>query len=231
MTDSFQGSLQKPAAECKFEKFFFMQTGRYSSKLLEEAVEQFSMLPGIGRKTALRLVLHLLRQDNDAVHRFGETILRLKEEIRYCRDCNNISDQEICEICASPHRDHSLICVVENPQNVMAIENTQQYSGVYHVLGGLISPVDGIGPSDLVIAPLDKKIKKGEVKEIILALNTTMEGDTTNFYLYKKFSTSDVRITTLARGVSIGGELEYADEITLGRSIKNRTLFSDTIQL
>ncbi|NOY37193.1 MAG: recombination protein RecR [Chlorobi bacterium] len=208
-----------------------MQIGRYSSRLLEKAVEEFSSLPGIGKKTALRLVLHLLRQDKEVVERFGETILRLKSEIQYCKSCNNISDNEICEICANPARDHSLICLVENPQNVMAIENTQQYNGIYHVLGGLISPVDGIGPADLVIEPLEKKTRKGEVKEIILALNTTMEGDTTNFYLYKKFSEFEIKITTLARGVSIGGELEYADEITLGRSIKNRTLFVDTIQL
>ncbi len=208
-----------------------MEISRYPSKLLEEAVEVFAGLPGIGRKTALRLVLFLLRQDKEVIGRFGETILRLKEEIRYCKSCNNISDKEVCDICASTHRDHSLVCVVENPQDVMAIENTGQYHGIYHVLGGLISPVDGIGPDDLVTAPLEEKVRRGEVKELILALNTTMEGDTTNFYLFRKFKAFPVKITTLARGVSIGGELEYADEITLGRSITNRTPFEDAFKL
>lgn len=208
-----------------------MEISHYPSKLLEEAVEVFAGLPGIGRKTALRLVLFLLRQDKEVIGRFGETILRLKEEIRYCKSCNNISDKEVCDICASTHRDHSLVCVVENPQDVMAIENTGQYHGIYHVLGGLISPVDGIGPDDLVTAPLEEKVRRGEVKELILALNTTMEGDTTNFYLFRKFKAFPVKITTLARGVSIGGELEYADEITLGRSITNRTPFEDAFKL
>jgi len=208
-----------------------MEISRYPSKLLEEAVEVFAGLPGIGRKTALRLVLFLLRQDKEVIGRFGETILRLKDEIRYCSSCNNISDKEVCDICANTHRDHSVVCVVENPQDVMAIENTGQYHGIYHVLGGLISPVDGIGPDDLVTAPLEEKVRKGEVKELILALNTTMEGDTTNFYLFRKFKEFPVKITTLARGVSIGGELEYADEITLGRSIANRTPFEEAFKL
>ena len=208
-----------------------MEISRYPSKLLEEAVEVFAGLPGIGRKTALRLVLFLLRQDKEVIGRFGETILRLKDEIRYCISCNNISDKEVCDICANTHRDHSVVCVVENPQDVMAIENTGQYHGIYHVLGGLISPVDGIGPDDLVTAPLEEKVRKGEVKELILALNTTMEGDTTNFYLFRKFKEFPVKITTLARGVSIGGELEYADEITLGRSIANRTPFEEAFKL
>jgi recombination protein RecR len=208
-----------------------MEISRYPSKLLEEAVEVFAGLPGIGRKTALRLVLFLLRQDREVIGRFGETILRLKDEIRYCSSCNNISDKEVCDICANTHRDHSVVCVVENPQDVMAIENTGQYHGIYHVLGGLISPVDGIGPDDLVTSPLEEKVKRGEVKELILALSTTMEGDTTNFYLFRKFREYPVKITTLARGVSIGGELEYADEITLGRSIANRTLFEETFKL
>ncbi|MCD6201494.1 MAG: recombination protein RecR [Bacteroidales bacterium] len=203
----------------------------FPSKLLEEAVEAFAGLPGIGKKTAFRLVMFLLRQDQDVVEHFGQTIIRLKKEIRYCRSCNNISDKEICDICANKHRNHSLVCVVESPQDVMAIENTGQYHGIYHVLGGLISPVDGIGPNDLVTAPLEEKINKGEVKEIILALSTTMEGDTTNFYLFRKFKDTPVKITTLARGVSVGGELEYADEVTLGRSIANRTLFEDTFTL
>jgi recombination protein RecR len=208
-----------------------MEISRYPSKLLEEAVEVFAGLPGIGRKTALRLVLFLLRQDKEVIGRFGETILRLKDEIRYCSSCNNISDKEVCDICANTHRDHSVVCVVENPQDVMAIENTGQYHGIYHVLGGLISPVDGIGPDDLVTAPLEEKVRKGEVKELILALNTTMEGGTTNFYLFRKFKEFPVKITTLARGVSIGGELEYADEITLGRSIANRTPFEEAFKL
>ena len=208
-----------------------MEISRYPSKLLEEAVEVFAGLPGIGKKTALRLVLFLLRQDKDVVEHFGQTILRLKNEIRYCKSCNNISDKEICDICANPHRDHSLVCVVENPQDVMAVENTGQYHGIYHVLGGVISPLDGIGPDDLMLHPLEEKIKRGEVKEVILALSTTMEGDTTNFYLYKKFRDYPVKITTLARGVSIGGELEYTDEVTLGRSIANRTPFKDVFKL
>ncbi len=208
-----------------------MEISRYPSKLLEEAVEVFAGLPGIGRKTALRLVLFLLRQDKEVIGRFGETILRLKDEIRYCISCNNISDKEVCDICANTHRDHSVVCVVENPQDVMAIENTGQYHGIYHVLGGLISPVDGMGPDDLVTAPLEEKIKRGEVQELILALSTTMEGDTTNFYLFRKFKDNPVKITTLARGVSIGGELEYADEITLGRSIANRTPFEQAFKL
>lgn len=208
-----------------------MKISRYSSRTLEEAVEEFAQLPGIGKTTALRLVLYLLRQDNDVVKRFGETILRLKKDIQYCTSCNNISDHEVCEICSDPDRDHSLVCVVENPRDVIAIENTQQYHGIFHVLGGVISPVDGIGPADLVVEPLEKKVQAGQVREIILALNATMEGDTTNFWLYKKFKESGIRITTLARGVSVGGELEYADEVTLGRSIRNRTPFTDAIQL
>ncbi len=208
-----------------------MEVSRFPSKLLEEAVESFAGLPGIGRKTALRLVLFLLRQDREVVEHFGETILRLKKEIRYCKSCNNISDKEVCDICANSMRDHTTVCVVENPQDVMAVENTGQYHGIYHVLGGLISPVDGIGPDDLTLEPLERRIREGEVKEIILALSTTMEGDTTNFYLYKKFKEYPVKITTLARGVAIGGELEYADEVTLGRSLTNRTLFQDVFKL
>ncbi len=207
-----------------------MELSKYSSKLLEEAVEVFAGLPGIGRKTALRLVLFLLRQDKEVIGRFGETLLRLRDEIRYCSVCNNISDKEVCDICASPHRDHSTVCVVEGPQDVMAIENTGQYHGVYHVLGGLISPVDGVGPDDLVVSPLEERVKKGEVKEIILALSPTMEGDTTNFYLFRRFRDSGLKITTLARGVAVGGELEYADEVTLGRSIANRTPFEETFR-
>ncbi len=197
----------------------------YSSKLLENAVNEFSKLPGIGKKTALRLVLFLLKQNKDEVQSFGNSIIKLYNEIKYCLSCNNISDTDLCKICANASRDHSTICVVENIRDVLSIENTQQYHGIYHVLGCIISPIDGFGPGDLVLKTLETKIKNKEVKEIILALPTTMEGDTTNFYLYRKFNDSGVKISTLARGVSIGDDLEYADEITLGRSIVNRTLF------
>ena len=201
----------------------------YSSKLLENAVNEFSKLPGIGKKTALRLVLFLLRQNKDEVQSFGDSIIKLHNEIKYCRSCNNISDTDLCKICANPSRDHSTICIVENIRDVLSIENTQQYHGIYHVLGCIISPIDGFGPGDLMLKTLETKIKNEEqVKEIILALPTTMEGDTTNFYLYRKFKDSGVKISTLARGVSIGDDLEYADEITLGRSIINRTLFESS---
>jgi recombination protein RecR len=199
-----------------------MSYTEYPSKLLENAVNQFASLPGIGRKTAFRLVMNLLRRDPDEVKRFGETLLKLHESIHYCKICHNISDDEICSICSDDKRDSSVICVVENIQDVMAIENTRQYKGLYHVLGGIISPVDGIGPSDLKIGSLEEKVNTGTIREIILALSTTMEGDTTNYYLYKKLCTQDILITTLARGVAIGDELEYTDEITLGRAIKNR---------
>ncbi len=199
----------------------------YSSKLLEEAVEEFASLPGIGRKTALRLVLFLLKQDDKEVERFGNTVLKMKKEIMHCKICHNISDTEVCAICSDNYRDHEIICVVENIRDVMSIENTQQYHGIYHVLGGIISPLDGIGPADLTIESLVEKARNNSIKEIILALSTTMEGDTTNFYIYKKLQESSVSITTLARGVAIGDDLEYADEITLGRSILNRTKFED----
>jgi len=201
-------------------------SAHFPSKLLEEAVNEFASLPGIGRKTAFRLVMHLLRRDSGEVRRFGETITRLREDVCYCRICHGISDTEVCEICSDPSRDRSVICVIENVQDVMAVENTRQFRGLYHVLGGIISPVDGIGPSDLTITKLEEKVREGTVKEVILALSTTMEGDTTNFYIYKRLSGYDVRITTLARGVAIGDVLEYTDEITLGQSIVNRRLFS-----
>lgn len=194
----------------------------YPSRLLENAVNEFASLPGVGRKTAFRLVMNLLRRDAGEVKRFGESILKLHEEIHYCRSCHNISDTELCSVCADEKRDRSLICVVENIQDVMAIENTRQFRGLYHVLGGIISPVDGIGPSDLKIDSLEEKIKAGGIAEVIFALSTTMEGDTTNFYLYKRLSKYDIILTTLARGVAIGDELEYTDEITLGRAINNR---------
>jgi recombination protein RecR len=198
----------------------------YPSSILEDAVNEFAKLPGVGRKTALRLVLHLLRQDKEDVENFGNVLIRLKNEILYCKMCHNISDSEVCLICGDATRDSQTICVVENIKDVMSIENTQQYKGLYHVLGGIISPMDGIGPGDLEIGSLVTRVKSEPVKEIILALSPTMEGDTTNYYIYRKLSECNVIISTLARGVSIGNELEYADEITLGRSILNRTPFA-----
>jgi recombination protein RecR len=195
----------------------------FSSKLLQSAVDEFSKLPGIGKKTALRLVLHLLKQPEEEVEVFAKAFTNLRNNILYCRKCFNISDNEICEICASPNRDQTLICVVEDLRDVIAIENTGQFRGLYHVLGGLISPMDGVGPDDLQIDPLIKRITNDNVREIIFALSTTMEGDTTNFYIYRKLQNQDIKISTIARGISIGDELEYADEITLGRSILNRT--------
>jgi recombination protein RecR len=199
-----------------------MSFNEFPSRLLENAVNEFASLPGVGKKTAFRLVMNLLRRDSAEVRRFGETIIRLHEEIKYCRICNSISDTDICDICSDSRRDRALICVVEDIQDVMAVENTRQYKGLYHVLGGIISPIDGIGPSDLKIDSLEEKIKAGGIKEVILALSTTMEGDTTNFYLYRRLAGYEIAITTLARGVAIGDELEYTDEITLGRAINNR---------
>lgn len=199
-----------------------MSFTEFPSRLLENAVNEFASLPGIGRKTAFRLVMNLLRRNPEEVKRFGESIIKLRAEIRYCKICHNISDTEICNICNDPKRDRSIICVVENIQDVMAIENTHQYRGLYHVLGGIISPIDGTGPTDLKIDSLEEKVKSGEINEVILALSTTMEGDTTNFYLYKRLIKYNPVITTLARGVAIGDELEYTDEITLGRAINNR---------
>ena len=201
-------------------------SARFPSRLLEEAVNEFASLPGIGRKTAFRLVMHLLRRDSAEVRRFGETVTRLREDVCYCSICHGISDTPVCDICSDSSRDTSLICVVESVQDVMAVENTRQFRGLYHVLGGIISPVDGIGPSDLTVASLEQRVRDSSVKEIILALSTTMEGDTTNYYIYKRMSGHDVRITTLARGVAIGDVLEYTDEITLGQSIINRRVFS-----
>ena len=198
----------------------------YPSQLLEKAVGEFAKLPGIGRKTALRLVLHLLRQETGDVDLLAEALSRMKHEVVYCHTCHNISDSDICPICGDPRRDTTTVCVVENIQDVMAIENTQQYHGLYHVLGGVISPMDGIGPSDLEIESLVDRVGEGKVKEVILALSPTMEGDTTNFYIFRKLAPfTDVKITMIARGVSVGNELEYTDEVTLGRSILNRTVF------
>ena len=189
-------------------------------------MQEFSKLPGVGRKTALRLVLHLLRQETDEVLQFTETIARMRQEVKRCSVCHNISDSEVCPICSDPRRDESIICVVENIQDVMAVENTQQYQGVYHVLGGVISPMDGVGPADLEIDSLVERVKEGGVKEVILALSSTMEGDTTNFYIFRKLAPyTDVKLSIIARGISVGDELEYTDEVTLGRSILNRTPF------
>lgn len=198
----------------------------YPSKLLEAAVNEFATLPGIGQKTALRLVLHMLRQDSAALETFGNTIIKLGTQLRFCQICRNVCDEELCPICADNRRDQSTICVVENIKDVMIIENTQQYRGVYHVLGGIISPMDGLGPSDLNVTSLEDRLKKGGIREIILALSATMEGDTTNFYLYRRLSIFNPVFSTLARGVSIGDELEFTDEITLGRSIVNRIPFN-----
>jgi recombination protein RecR len=201
----------------------------FSSKLLQTAVEEFSRLPGIGKKTALRLVLHMLKQDTESVTGFTEALRQLHSEVVYCSECHNISDRSLCEICSSPRRDKSMICVVEDLRDVIAIENTGQYHGLYHVLGGIISPIDGIGPDDLNITALEKRLReKEEVKEVILALSTTMEGDTTNFYLFKKIKPLDIKVSVIARGIAIGDELEYADEITLGRSIIHRTSYEAT---
>ena len=202
---------------------------QYPSQLLEKAVGEFAKLPGIGRKTAMRLVLHLLRQESSAVESFGNSIITLKREVKYCKVCHNISDTDICLICANPHRDGSTICVVETIRDIMAVEATQQFRGLYHVLGGVISPMDGIGPSDLQIESLVDRVKSGEVKEVILALSSTMEGDTTNFYIFRKLAPYDVKMSVIARGISIGDELEYTDEVTLGRSIINRTIFTGNI--
>ncbi|MFV0545201.1 MAG: recombination mediator RecR [Bacteroides sp.] len=202
---------------------------QYPSLLLEKAVSEFAKLPGIGRKTAMRLVLHLLRQEASAVESFGQSVITLKREVKYCRVCHNISDTDVCQICGNPQRDPSVVCVVENIRDVMAVEATQQFKGLYHVLGGVISPMDGIGPSDLQIDSLVQRVMSGEVKEVILALSTTMEGDTTNFYIYRKLEKSAVKLSVIARGISVGDELEYADEVTLGRSIVNRTPFNGTM--
>lgn len=201
----------------------------FASSLLENAVSEFAKLPGIGRKTALRLALHLLKQDKERAHSLGEAVIKMRDEIQYCRVCHNISESEVCPICSDPTRDTSTVCVVENVKDVMSIENTHQHHGLYHVLGGLISPIDGIGPQDIEIDSLVERVKAGGITEVILALSATMEGDTTNFYIFRKLAPyPEVRITMLARGVSVGNEIEYTDELTLGRSIQNRTLFSDT---
>jgi len=201
--------------------------GAYPSQLLEKAVCEFSKLPGIGRKTALRLVLDLLRSTEDEVDGFASAVTRLRKEVKHCRVCHNISDTDVCPICSDRRRDTTSICVVENIRDVMAVENTQQYNGLYHVLGGIISPMDGVGPSDIEIDSLVERVAAGGVKEVILALSSTMEGDTTNFYISRKLAAYDVVISVIARGISVGDELEYTDEVTLGRAILNRTTMTN----
>jgi recombination protein RecR len=202
----------------------------FSSKLLENAVYEMSQLPGVGKRTALRLVLHLLRQPETQTHHLAEALLTMRDTIKFCEKCHNISDIELCEICANPNRDASLVCVVEDVRDVMAIESTSQYKGLYHVLGGKISPLDGIGPQELNIYSLIEKVKQGEVKEVLFALSSTMAGDTTNFYIYKQVETYNVQTSTIARGISVGDELEYADEVTLGRSILHRIPFESSLK-
>lgn len=199
----------------------------YPSQLLEKAVAEFSKLPGIGRKTALRLVLDVLRRSEEEVDSFTMAVSRVRKEVKYCRVCHNISDTEVCPICSDPNRDASTICVVENIRDVMAVENTQQYRGLYHVLGGIISPMDGIGPNDIAVDSLVDRVKEDGVKEVILALSSTMEGDTTNFYISRKLALYDVTVSVIARGISVGDELEYTDEVTLGRAILNRTTMNN----
>lgn len=207
---------------------FCIMEQEFASILLETAVTELSRLPGVGRKTALRLALHILRQDESAGVALGEAIINMRRGVKYCSVCHNISESEMCPICSSPARDKSTVCVVESVKDVMIFENTRQYRGLYHVLGGVISPMDGIGPDQLQIASLVERVKSGEIDEVILALSATMEGETTNFYIYRQLGTLPVKITQLARGVSVGNEIEYTDEITLGRSLLNRTLFTDS---
>lgn len=202
----------------------------FSSKLLSNAVSEMSQLPGIGKRTALRLVLHLLRQPESQTAHLAKALVDLRTEINFCKKCHNISDTELCAICTNTSRDKSLVCVVEDVRDVMAIENTSQFRGLYHVLGGKISPMDGIGPGQLTINSLVEKVKEGEIKELIFALSSTMEGDTTNFYIYKQLENSEVNMSTIARGIGVGDELEYADEITLGRSITNRVPFENSLK-
>ena len=202
----------------------------FSSKLLENAVYEVSQLPGIGKRTALRLVLHLLKQPTEQTQRLSGALQQLRSSVKFCTSCHNISDVELCEICANPKRDNSLVCVVEDIRDVMAIENTGQFRGLYHVLGGKISPIEGVGPQDLTIGSLVNKAKEGKIKELIFALSSTMEGDTTNFYMYKQLDGLDISTSTIARGIAVGDELEYADEVTLGRSILNRIPFEGSLK-
>jgi recombination protein RecR len=202
----------------------------FSSKLIEKAVNEMAQLPGIGKRTALRLVLHILKQPKERAAFLAQALVTMRDEIKYCNSCHNISDSEVCEICANPSRNHQIICVVEDIRDVMAIENTGQFRGIYHVLGGKISPIDGVGPSQLTISKLVEKVKLGQVKEIIFALSSTMEGDTTNFYIYKQIADFTIIVSTIARGIAVGDELEYADEVTLGRSILQRVTFEKSLK-
>mgnify|MGYP006175920681 FL=1 len=202
----------------------------FSSKLIEKAVNEMAQLPGIGKRTALRLVLHLMKQPQEHTRYLSEALVKMREEIKFCTSCHNISDDAVCEICVNPKRDHTIVCVVEDIRDVMAIENTGQFKGVYHVLGGKISPMEGVGPSQLTIQSLVDKVKSGTIAEIIFALSSTMEGDTTNFYIYKQIKTFEVKTSTIARGIAVGDELEYADEVTLGRSILNRIPFESSMK-
>lgn len=202
----------------------------FSSKLLEKAVNEMSLLPGVGKRTALRLVLHLLRQPSHQTLDLAQALSKLRNDIKFCKSCHNISDSEICEICSNPHRNEEIVCVVEDIRDVMAIENTSSFKGLYHILGGKISPMDGIGPNDLNIQSLVEKVKQGKIKELIFALGSTMEGDTTNFYIYKQIQDFDIITSTIARGISVGNELEYTDEVTLGRSIINRIPFEISLK-
>ncbi len=216
-----------PCSRCHLDPN--LMTQEFESRLLEGAVSEISRLPGIGRKTALRLALHLLREDVATSVALGEAIINMRKGISYCRVCHNISETDICPVCADPRRDSSTVCVVENVKDVLIFENTGSYRGLYHVLGGVISPIDGIGPDKLKIDALVTRVANGDIKEVILALGATMEGDTTDYYIYKRLEPYNIKVTQLARGVSVGNEIEYTDEITLGRSLLNRTLFSDTI--
>lgn len=203
----------------------------FSSKHIEDVINEFAKLPGVGRKTATRYVLYVLKQDDKETEAFAAALINLKRQLKHCSVCHNVSDKDICNICANHNRDKSSLCIVEDIRDVMAIEGTQQYRGIYHVLGGIISPLDGIGPADLNIESLVKRMSGGEIKEVIMALSTTMEGDTTNFYLYKRLKDFNIMVTTIARGISIGDELEYADEITLGRSITNRIPYEKVLPI
>ena len=202
----------------------------FSSKLLEAAVNEMAQLPGIGKRTALRLVLHLLKQPVEQTQYLSQALTTMREEVKFCKNCHNISDVEICEICSNTSRNHNIICIVEDIRDVMAIENTNQFKGIYHVLGGKISPIDGVGPSQLNITTLVDKVQTGTVEEIIFALSSTMEGDTTNFYLYKQLKNFEIKTSTIARGIAVGDELEYADEVTLGRSIVQRVPFENSLK-
>ena len=212
------------------EKFIIFETMEFSSKLLEKAVNEMSQLPGIGKRTALRLVLHLLKQPSEQTQFLTAALNTMRQDVKFCESCHNISDMAICEICANEKRDHQIICVVEDVRDVMAIENTSQFKGIYHVLGGKISPIDGVGPSQLRIGTLVEKLQSGKVTELIFALSSTMEGDTTNFYIYKQIQDLNIIVSTIARGISVGDELEYADEVTLGRSILQRVPFENAFK-